>query len=85
MGDHRASIKIEMEFHGVTRKCDMWINYFPDGEWADRRVIEFFEEAYSAGMDAWNADEAKAIEEREKTETERSEREELARLKEKYG
>lgn len=43
MGDHRANIKIEMEFHGVTDKADMWINYCDsDGRGVDSRVTEVF-------------------------------------------
>lgn len=51
MGDHRASIKINAELHGVKKSCDMWINYTPgvcDG--VDDRIVEFFRVLYKRGM-----------------------------------
>lgn len=85
MGDHRASIKIEMEFHGVKDTCDMWINYYPhECCGMDKRVIEFFKRIYDEGMDKYNA----IVHESEKVEREKAEQkrelDELKRLKEKY-
>lgn len=85
MGDHRASIKIEMTFHGVEKKCDMWINYWPKACCGmDARVIEFFEHAYEKGMEVYENKMADYRAEQEKASNERREREELTRLKEKY-
>lgn len=85
MGDHRASIKIEMEFHGVKDKCDMWVNYSPEGCCGmDYRVIEFFASVYEKGMDKYNEMMDKWTEEQSREENEKAERRELARLKEKY-
>ena len=83
MGDHRASIKIEFEMHGVRRECDMWINYYPEYMGCDERVLAFFEEAYQAAMDAWN-ESIDDYEDRQRRETERAERAEYERLKKKF-
>ena len=53
VGDHRASIKIEFEMHGIKRQCDMYINYYACDS-IDRRVLEFFENAVEDAMDAYN-------------------------------
>ena len=46
MGDHRATIKIEFEMHGVTTKQEMWINWWP-GAWMElpKSVTDAFKEA----------------------------------------
>jgi hypothetical protein len=82
MGDHRARIKIEMEFHGVKDSCDMWINYWPDGEYADvdDRIIQFIRQVYAEGMDVYEG----RMRNIRKREVERRERAELARLKAMY-
>lgn len=83
MGDHRASIKIQFEMHGIKRETDMWVNYFPEYRGVDERVFMFFEEAYGAAMDAWN----KSIDDYEDDQKAKQEREELAeyeRLKAKF-
>ena len=85
MGDHRASIKIQMEFHGEKKECDMWINYSPSECCGmDSRVTEFFTEVYEKGMHnfeemVWESEK----EEREKAEK-KKDLEDLARLKAKY-
>lgn len=77
MGDHRASIKIQAEFHGVKRECDMWINWV---QVMPSAVEDFFRELYNEGhieYDLKMADYyAKQREEAEKKEYER--------LKEKF-
>ena len=87
MGDHRASIKCEVEMHGVKRKCDMWINWNWDGGEAyrvDDRVIEFFRNWADEAREAWDRGEYKRTE-AERAAAERGvELAELARLKEKY-
>lgn len=85
MGDHRASIKIEFEFHGKTYKMDSWVNYFPDGDGVDRRVQEFFEKAYNDGMRRYQDELFEADRERREREQEEADRAEYARLKAKFG
>ena len=85
MGDHRASIKIEFEFHGVKDKTDMWINYWPEECCnMDKRVSEFFNKVYEKGMRKYEDQMAKYYEEKHKTEIEEREKMELKRLKQKY-
>lgn len=87
MGDHRADIKIEMSFHGITKKCDMWINYSPNGEYygVDDRIIEFIQEVYYLGMDKYNEQMVKLRFEENKKEIEDKEKAELERLTKKYN
>jgi len=85
MGDHRANIKIEMEFHGIKEKADMWINYFPqDCCNMDKRIIEFFKDVYVRGMANYCEEMEKIDKENRKDEIERAEKAELKRLKKKY-
>jgi len=46
MGDHRASVKITFEAHGITRTADMNINWVPEYDGIDDRVREFFQRAW---------------------------------------
>ena len=83
MGDHRASIKIDMSFHGVKDSCDMWINY--DGlsgecHGVDDRVVEFIQSVYDRGIGKYQDDQEAYFSEQ----TEKEEKEELKRLKAKY-
>lgn len=85
MGDHRASIKIEMTFHGIKDSVDMWINYFPEECCSmDKRVVEFFKSVYERGMDEYEEKLFEAQREYREQEIERTERETLKRLKDKY-
>ena len=87
MGDHRCSIKIEMEFHGVKDHCDMWINYGGETgevEGVDDRVIKFIRSVYNRGMEKYNDEMDDYYEEQHKEETEKKEKAELERLKKKY-
>lgn len=87
MGDHRANIKIEMEFHGVKNSCDMWINYSPrdyDCDGVDYRVVAFFRRVYEQGMENYNTEQKKYYAEQNKKEIEKKEKAELERLKQKY-
>lgn len=84
MGDHRATIKLEMTIHGKTYRQDMWINYFPDLDGIDGRIVEQFRawwEDAKARYDAAEFDRTASLRE---AEDERRERAELARLKAKY-
>lgn len=84
MGDHRADIKIEMEFHGVKDSCDMYINYFPENDGVDQRIIDFISGVYWRGMAKYDEETAKRYEREHKKEIEENEKKELNRLKEKY-
>lgn len=55
MGDHRASIKIEFEMHGVTSKADMWVNWNPHLLPFDlpHCLVEFFSEAQQKSLAAY--------------------------------
>jgi hypothetical protein len=54
MGDHRASIKITAEMHGIKRETDMWINYYPhNDDNVDNRIINFFISWYEEAMAAY--------------------------------
>ncbi len=85
MGDHRANIKIEMEFHGVKDDCDMWVNYFPrDCCNMDQRVIDFFNNVHEKGMRKYEVIMEKSYARQNKDKIEKQEKAELKRLKEKY-
>lgn len=42
MGDFRASIQINVEMGGVEDKADMWINWSPNDDGIDDRIVAFF-------------------------------------------
>ena len=77
MGDHRANIKIEVEFHGVKDSTDMWINWV---EPMPSSVSDFLEKVYEEGMAKWDEKMKDYRAEQRKQE----ELKELKRLKEKY-
>ncbi len=84
MGDHRASVKIEFEFHGKTHKMDSWINWSPscsECEGVDQRVIDFFRKGTEEGMTEWY----EAVAEDERRNHEKAERDEYERLKAKFA
>lgn len=80
MTDQKALIKIDFEFHGKHYKYDGWINYFDNGDGIDDRVVEFFRESHKDGMSRYNRKVARYYKDQE----EKSERETLKLLKEKY-
>lgn len=85
MGDHRCTIKIYFEFHGIEDKINMDINYDPSGCCnMDSRVIEFFENVYRKGIRKYHDEMAKLEASQNIARIEREEKEELKRLKEKY-
>ena len=67
MGDHRASIKITAEMHGIKREADMWINYcdWQNSCGIDERIIEFFQEWSEEAMIAYDKHHTKALGEKE--------------------
>lgn len=84
MSDHRASIKIEMDFHGVKDECDMYINYIPEADGVDQRIADFLLDVYWRGMDKYNDQREKEYQRRNKKKIEEKEKAELERLKKKY-
>lgn len=79
MGDHRASIKITMEAHGKTYDADMWINWTPEDDGCDRRVKEWFANAWEDAYARYHQEEfdAKAA---ERAEVEKARQAALAKL-----
>lgn len=84
MGDHRADIKIKFWFHNKTYKYDAWINYSPDSDGLDNRVVEFFRESYEDGIRRYDELVAKDEEKRNREFVREKELAELKRLKLKY-
>ena len=81
MGDHRASIKIEMSFHGIEDKTDMWINYWPQECCnMDKRVVDFFNSVYERGMKKYTKNTEAYLREQEL----KAEKELYLKLKDKY-
>ena len=85
MGDHRASIKLEMDAHGLHFKKTMSINWSPDEDGCDRRIIEWFSECWQKARAKYDREMWDADRERRERDVETSERAELARLTAKYG
>ena len=47
MGDHRANIKISFNIHEKTYEQEWaWINYFPNNDGVDDRILEWFRECW---------------------------------------
>jgi hypothetical protein len=85
MGDHRASIKLEMDAHGLHFTKEMWINWSSDGDdGCDRRITEWFGECWSRALAKYDQEVYEAERERRQRETESKERADLARLLAKY-
>lgn len=81
MGDHRVSIEIQFEMHGHKAKHEMWVNW--SGA-VPASIADWIEAQKAKAMDKWF--EAEDLEEERRAAlVEKSEREQLARLKEKYG
>ncbi len=51
MGDMRALIKIEIDIIGIKDKIEMWINYFPNDDGIDNRIIDFFNKNYQKAQE----------------------------------
>lgn len=85
MGDHRAYVSIEFRFHGKTNKQSWDINWFDDGDGIDERIVEWFRECTEAGQRRYQKVVDEVMAERNKAQTEKRERTEYERLKEKFG
>ena len=80
MGDHSVSLKVEFEMHGVQKTHACWVNWtdqFPEN--IANMIRGWSEDAFDAFHETqWSA------EERQNADIEKREREEFARLKQKY-
>lgn len=81
MGDHRASCKIEFEFHGKIYHHESDLNWRLDSPYIHDSVLSFFEEAVSDGLTQFRTE----LWEQEEREKERQEKKEYERLKAKFG
>lgn len=85
MGDHRVSFKFEMEFHGVKDTYEANLNWFSsEVEGVDDRMLDFIRGVYERGMGVYQEEISAYFEEQNRAETEKRERQELARLQAKY-
>lgn len=84
MSDHRADIKITFNFHGVDYKYDGWINWSPNDDGIDQRIVDFFREAAEKGYARFDAQVAEYQHEYRERHERESELAELQRLKAKY-
>ena len=78
MGDHRVSLILKIEMHNKTLKRDFWVN------WSDgfpQEIADLIEDFCRDAMFDWCAEQIKP---RIVTEEEKSEIEELKRLRRKY-
>ena len=84
MGDHRASIKIQFEMHGIKNETDMYVNWWDNGQGIDERIVDFFRESVEESMNKYEEELNKyRIEEKRKNQ-ELYDKQEYARLKKKY-
>ena len=83
MGDHRATIKLAMHIHGKQYETEMWINYWPENDGCDRRIVECFAHWWADAKARYDQAMWEAQRQRD-AETDRKERAELARLRAKY-
>lgn len=84
MGDHRADIRLKFEIHDKIYKTEMWINYTPNENGIDRRIVEWFEDCWTDAYRRYQDKMDEQMEESRKEELEKKEKLELKRLKEKY-
>ena len=84
MGDHRADIKIEFTMHGKTYKFDARLNWAPDDDGIDCRIVEWFGACWSDAKRRYDEAVWESQQKQREQETERKDHEELARLKAKY-
>jgi vacuolar-type H+-ATPase catalytic subunit A/Vma1 len=83
MGDHRASLKIELTLHEKTYTLNWdWVNWVYDGTPPD--VDTFFRESWDDAYSRYQDKVAKFYEKQNRENIEHAERLELQRLKAKY-
>ena len=85
MGDHRFTITIKMEFHGVKEEMvDAWLNWDGGRDGIDSRIVRLIEDCRDRGFAKFDDDMAKYWAEQNQAKIEETERAELARLQAKY-
>lgn len=84
MSDSRFHLKVEFEIYGKKYTWNPSLNYFDRGDGMDDRIFQFFVNSYNDAWMHYQEENDRAARESENRETERREREELARLKAKY-
>lgn len=84
MGDFRADVQIQLHLIDKDYKFDAWINWFPDGEGVDHRVMDFFREAWADAKSRYDINMERAYREAHAKEIQEAEKRELARLSAKY-
>ena len=88
MGDHRATIAIKLELPNQTYETVIGsmggINYVADGDGIDERVREFFSTSWDDYQSWYHEQIDKHFQRENAAEIERTERAQLASLKEKY-
>lgn len=86
MGDHRFTISIKMSFHDETGEInDGWFNWDGGRDGVDSRIVKLIEDVRDRGFARYDNDMEEYNRERNKAETERAERAEYERLKDKFG
>ncbi len=84
MGDHRVSIKINFEMHGLKRKHECWLNW-SDGIPEDfSRMIESWKDEAMERFLQEDMDYQEELRQQKLRQVEKEERATLKRLKEKY-
>lgn len=81
MGDHRATIKMQIDFHGIHKECDMWINW---NHWDESSVTGWLQTVHREGMAAYDQMVYESQRKERETRERKEELAELKRLKEKY-
>lgn len=84
--DSRFYLKGEFHIYGKTYPFDMSLNWHTPGDGEiDRRITEFFLDSHDEAFRLWDRRNEAARAKREAEETERREKAELQRLRDKYG
>lgn len=91
MGDFRCELKIEMYLGGKIYKLDdngkrtWWINYTPNEDGIDRRIVEWFASCWDDAQSEFNEKIAAIQKENDRAAQEERDLKEYERLKIKYG
>lgn len=85
MGDHRASIKIEMEAHDKIYRKEWWINWSPeDRDGCDRRITDWFAACWADAYARYDTEVYESQREEREQAKEKADRAMLATLKARY-
>ena len=81
MGDHRATIRIQFDFHGNKFDKEWWINWSPNCEGVDQRIADWIRQCAEEGYAKYHSQVSESLAEM----AAQREREDYERLKKKYG